>query len=449
MKTVSTSIILYLLCVALVGQVTVSPTAPAAGQPFDIRVEGIWRDSCVPSNPRLFIADKKLIATFSLSGGGACLSAVSAYSATIHVPPLAAGTYQLGARLLDYDGPRPFFEKTIEISGQPSGITSIESAFDTSAGNRVVKIHGAFPGALPTVLFGSKTAEAVERVSATEIDAVAPTQAHVSVVDLTVRGDSYNTVVPSGFTYINLLDYERFLVPVWTRNPIPGSFGSLWQSELRLINQSAIMLEPGIDIFHLEAGAPAQKNHVVAPNVVMPLADSDNPPTTMFYVRKELAPYVSPQLRIRDLSRQAETWGTEIPVVRESDLRSNITLVDVPMKPGFRNTLRLYITDYVGCCATQVVFLSPNGDELTRRDVLLQHSNGSIGGLVPAPYRREGSRELPLQPAYAQIDLQSIPELSGQDTIWIRAQSYAALHLWGFVSVTHDATQHVTTITPQ
>jgi hypothetical protein len=436
----------------LFAQVTLSPAAPQAGEAFDIRVEGVWRDSCVPADPRLFIADKKLIATFALSGGGVCLSAVSAFSTTIHVPGLAAGSYQLSARVLDYDGPKKFFEKSIQITGVPSGITSISSAFDTSAGNRVVKIRGSFPSA-PVVMFGSKAAEAVERISDSEIQAVAPAQTHVSVVDVTVRGDGYSYVLPSGFTYVNLSDYERFLIPVSTRNPVPGGFGSLWQSEFRLVNQSAITLEPGIDVFHFETreitSPPLTPNQVVAPTLAMPRLDSDVPPTTLFYVRKELASYLSPQLRIRDLSRQSETWGTEIPVVRESNLRSNFTLVDIPMKEGFRQTLRLYITDYVGCCATRVTFLSPTGEELLNRDVFLEHANGSIGGLVPSPYLREGSREFPLQPAYAQIDLKSIPELAGHDTIWIRAQSYGAIHLWGFVSVTNDATQHVTTITPQ
>jgi hypothetical protein len=448
MKPFLITIALVMFCSALFSDVTVSPAIPAAGTPFDVRVEGTWRDSCVPTDPKLFIADKKLIATFSLSGT-ACLSAVSPFSATVHIPPLAGGTYQLSARLLDSGGPRPFFEKTIEVSGPSSGVTSIVSGFDTSAGNRVVKIRGSFPGATPAVFFGSKAAEAVEKISDQEIHAVAPSQTHVNVVDVTIRGDGYNYVVPSGFTYVNLLDYERFLVPIATHNPVPGSFGSLWQSELRLLNQSAIALQPGIDIFHLEGADGAPQNRVVAPAIVTPLPDSDNPPATMFYVRRELAPYVSPQLRIRDLSRQPETWGTEIPVVRESHLGSSVTLVDVPMRSGFRNMLRLYITDYVGCCATNVRFFSANGDELARRDVFLQHANGSIGGLVPPPYRREGSREFELQPAYAQIDLQSVPEIAGQDTIWIRAQTYGAQHLWGFVSVTNDATQHVTAITPQ
>jgi hypothetical protein len=459
MKPFATFLLVYLALTSnLFAQVTLSPAAPQTGEAFDIRVEGTWRDSCVPANPRLFIADKKLIATFALSGGGVCFSAVSAFSATIHVPGLAAGSYQLSARVLDYDGPREFFEKTIQITGAPSGIASISSAFDTSAGNRVVKIRGSFPCAAtgctaPAVMFGSKSAEAVERISDSEVQAVAPTQTHVSVVDVTVRGDGYSYVLPSGFTYVNLTDYERFLVPVSTRNPVPGGFGSLWQSEFRLVNQSAITLEPGIDVFHLEAreiaNPPLTLNQVVAPTLAMPRLDSDFPPTTLFYVRKELASYFSPQLRIRDLSRQSETWGTEIPVVRESNLRSNFTLLDIPMKDGFRQTLRLYITDYVGCCATRVTFLSQTGEELLNRDVFLQHANGSIGGLVPSPYLREGSREFPLQPAYAQIDLQSIPELAGHDTIWIRAQSYGAIHMWGFVSVTNDATQHVTTITPQ
>jgi hypothetical protein len=146
MKPFATFLLVYLALTSnLLAQVTLSPAAPRTGEAFDIRVEGTWRDSCVPANPRLFIADKKLIATFALSGGGGCFSAVSAFSATIHVPGLATGSYQLSARVLDYDGPRKFFEKTIQITGAPSGVTSISSAFDTSAGNRVVKIRGSFP----------------------------------------------------------------------------------------------------------------------------------------------------------------------------------------------------------------------------------------------------------------------------------------------------------------
>src|SRR5712691_7483260 len=346
MKTFATTSFLSIaLASTMFADITLSPATPRAGEAFDIRVAGGWGDSCVPGDPRLLIADKKLIATFSLTGGGVCLPAGTSFSATIHVPGLGAGSYLLDARLLDYDKPKKFFEKTIEVTGQPSGITSISSAFDTSAGNRVVKIRGAFPCSAsgctaPAVLFGSKPAEAVERVSDSEIHAVVPTQTQVTVVGVTVRGEGYTYVLPSGFTYVNLLDYERFLVPISAQNPVAGRFGSVWQSEFRLVNQSGITLEPGLDIFHLEsretANAPLTPNQVVTPIVAMPRLDSDVPPTTLFYVRKELAPYVSPQLRIRDLSRQSETWGTEIPVVRESNLQWSFTLVDVPMKEGFR-----------------------------------------------------------------------------------------------------------------
>ena len=58
------------------------------------------------------------------------------------------------------------------------------------------------------------------------------------------------------------------------------------------------------------------------------------------------APRVAMGLRVRDLSRQLDTWGAEIPIVQESDFRSgNADLLDIPIKPGFRQMLRVYDLD--------------------------------------------------------------------------------------------------------
>ena len=41
-------------------------------------------------------------------------------------------------------------------------------------------------------------------------------------------------------------------------------------------------------------------------------------------------------LRVQDTSRQAETWGTEVPIVRERELRTGtFALTNVPLTDGF------------------------------------------------------------------------------------------------------------------
>lgn len=447
-----------LLSLSLSAAVETVPAQPQAGAPFQIVVSGMWADSCTPVVRRTLIANNTIWLTFGLRGGG-CVSAVSPFTEIVEIPGLAAGPWTVRARIHAWNGPEEFFEHSFAVAGQPPGITSITPSFDTSAGNRVAVIRGSFPcgggdcGALD-VMFGSRRAEAVERISETEIHAVVPAQTNVRVVDVTVSGPGFSHVRPAGFTYVSLGEYERILIPVITRSPVPGAHGSLWQSELRMVNQSLLTLVPGIDVFHLDparsAVTPLPSRVMIEPRFAMPNPGSDAPPVQLAYLDANLSRSVSFNLRIRDLSRQAESWGTEIPVVRERDLTTRVTLVDVPMQPRFRQLLRIYMPDYVGCCLARVRFHGAEGELLLERDLNLDRPNGSLGGLVPAPYLREGSRELPLQPGYGEIALSGIPELSGHESIWITVESrWPPSRVWAFVSVTNDETQQVTTVTPQ
>lgn len=450
--------LLSLLALPLAAAVETAPAQPQAGVPFEIVVSGVWGDSCGPLFERSLIANNTIWLTFGLRGGG-CLSAVTPFSEVVEMPGLAAGPWTVRARLHAWNGPNEFFEHTFDVAGAPSGITSITQSFDTSAGNRVVVIRGSFPcgggdcGALD-VMFGSRRAEAVERISETEIHAVVPAQTNVRVVDVTVSGPGFSHIRPGGFTYVSLGEYERILIPVITKSPVPGAHGSLWQSELRMVTQAMVPLVPGIDVFPLDPRSgpvsPIPSRTMIEPRFAMPHPDSDVPPVQMVYLDATLSRSVSFNLRIRDLSRQAESWGTEIPVVRERDLSTRVTLVDVPMQPRFRQLLRIYMPDYVGCCLARVRFHSAEGPLLLERYVNLDRPNGSLGGLVPNPYLREGSRELPLQPGYGEIALSGIPELSGHESLWITVESgYAPSRVWAFVSITNDETQQVTTVTPQ
>ncbi|HSP15952.1 MAG TPA: hypothetical protein VLV78_14495 [Thermoanaerobaculia bacterium] len=419
-------------------QFIVAPT-PKAGQPFQIRIDGPSPSCPQPTDPQVFIAGKNIFLTFS-SSLGCPFPLFSSWVTSVDMPGLAAGTYHLEVRLVGGTVIR-YAVADMTVTGPPPGI-EISPTFDANAGNRVVSIRGSFPCCTtPAVLFGTKPAEGVERISEGELHAVVPLQTNVTVVDVTVRGDSDTYTLPSGFTYVR--DYVPILIPVYTNRPVPGAFGSLWQTELRFLNRSNVSLIPGVDILY--AGGDFPPGRVQSPTVTLPRDDVDSPPVALAWIRGELAPFVSVQLRVRDLSRQAETWGTDIPVVFGS--RYDLNLLDIPAREGFRSLLRIYSAVYGGCCGVIVKFRTPEGDELATRSLQLQHPNGSIGGLVPAPYKREGSRELPLQPAYAEIDLASIPEIAGHDSVWI--QINATMASWALVSVTNDATQHVTIINPR
>src|SRR5437867_7566803 len=54
MKTFALFLLVFCaLTSGLLADVTLAPAAPKAGEAFDIRIEGVWRDSCVPADPRL------------------------------------------------------------------------------------------------------------------------------------------------------------------------------------------------------------------------------------------------------------------------------------------------------------------------------------------------------------------------------------------------------------
>ncbi|HUP44234.1 MAG TPA: hypothetical protein VM779_01865 [Thermoanaerobaculia bacterium] len=137
-------------------------------------------------------------------------------------------------------------------------------------------------------------------------------------------------------------------------------------------------------------------------------------------------------LRVRDLSRQAETLGTEIPVVRESEfLTEKMTLLNVPTDERFRPMLRVY---------RFLAFLEPPGTVRLRfyrigvtPDVLLSEQTLALAGSGIG---------------YAQL-ASFPPEVLNETAVRIDLELLTPMQFWAFVSVTNNATQHVTIITPQ
>ena len=450
---------LLLLCLFLtsssaLAQVIVTiPSPPVAGDPFELEIHGTWRDSCGPRAQSFFIDDRTILLMLDANPTGGCFPAVSPFGASFELPGLAAGTYSVVVRYTYGGDVRPFFESTIEVSGAASGIESIEPSFDGPHGGRVVVLRGGFPCSsepcpVPLVYFGTVRSQSVEWISETEIHAVVPGQNHTGPIELSVVGPGYRYVRSSGFTYVKD-GFEPVLVPVITTEPVAGAHGSLWQTELRMMSRGGLELRPGLDIFPLDPHCapclePIPSGRITQPHFV---AVPNAPPVRMFYVRKELRNSLGFNLRVRDLSRQSESWGTELPVVRSEDLSRTILLVNVPMQPGFRQRLRVYRPD--GAAQATATFRSAAGGTLEVRTLTLARAELTTGGLVNPPYVRAGSLAFPLQPGFAELDLASLAELSGQDSISIEIQASGLSPIWAFVSLTNDATQQVTTVTPQ
>jgi hypothetical protein len=148
---------------------------------------------------------------------------------------------------------------------------------------------------------------------------------------------------------------------------------------------------------------------------------------------------VSFTLRTRDVSRQHQTWGTTIPVVRQHELFARtFTLLDIPAEAQFRSTLRIYDVDAATPPSVRVrVYGFYLSGTATVEDTLLAAMTPAFA--MPPSSAFPASAEIPLDfptPVGQRLRVEIEP-LDGR-------QEY-----WGLVSVTHNETQHVTVITPE
>jgi hypothetical protein len=183
---------------------------------------------------------------------------------------------------------------------------------------------------------------------------------------------------------------------------------------------------------------PPHTSFVYTPN---PIPPSSQVPGELRYVPRDMGSQLTFNLRIRDLSRALSSWGTEIPVIRDtSALTGPANLLAIPTDDQFRATLRAYD-----------LFPSPAGDPLVRLRVYSM-TDDSLLGETDLALHSGSPTEYPLRPNYGLVTnlLQQFPAATGKGLVRIEVQPLTpGLRYWAFVSVTNNDTQHVTTVTPQ
>jgi hypothetical protein len=165
------------------------------------------------------------------------------------------------------------------------------------------------------------------------------------------------------------------------------------------------------------------------------------PPALLFLANTSGLQDLTFALRVRDTSRSDKGWGTEIPVIVVSAVRSGpIALVNVPIANHFRQTLRVY-----GVSATrQLVNL--------RFFAIRQHSDNVADGTTPITERQIAlvqPVDNRVQPSYYALDLgNQVPELAGNEAVRIDVVPETSDFVWAMVSITNNETQEITVVTP-
>ena len=235
--------------------------------------------------------------------------------------------------------------------------------------------------------------------------------------------------------------YERVLIPIATDVVLRGANGSQWITLLAVRNDAdePVVVNGAVgpgDFCTSCAPIPSQSSAEFLHFGAM------NPNGGRFlYVGKPGRGKVKFSFRIQDISRQSETWGTSIPVIREDDLfTGTVSLFDVPVAPAFRTSVRIYDFDGALQSTARVRAYEKNENRaLVDRVVTLNRTEPIAGSFPHGP----GA-------AFISDLVEAFPVLAAaKGPLRVTVDPVTpGLRIWAFASVTNNSTQHVTAIIP-
>ena len=262
--------------------------------------------------------------------------------------------------------------------------------------------------------------------------------------DITIMNSNGSVVVAAAIDYQppggapDPAIFERVLFPVLYSGG--GANGSQWRSDAVISNPTPYSIEnansvgPPIQCLvypcgeRLTAGERRAFSGVQYPHGV-----------ALMVPRRDAAD-VDLALRIRDVSREADTLGTEVPVVREAEMvRGELTLLDVPLDPRYRTKLRIYKFN------DPIFETSLNNSHVGVRIVAPDGTAISTTPMATGFTRACQDVACAWTPHYLELDLAPRGEGARAD-IYINFTDNALG--WAFASITNNKTQQVTVVTP-
>ena len=217
---------------------------------------------------------------------------------------------------------------------------------------------------------------------------------------------------------------ERLLLPIFTP-PVAGAFGAEFHTSVTIANTSDTVLsvsglEYDCDVI---LSCPQTPDRIdMAPERVLTsetLVPNGGPGRFVFVPKSDLD-RLSMSLRIHDVTREDLNFGTEMPIVRESEfVTGRIVFPLVPVFPWYRNTLRIYAASPV--------------------DVLVK------AGAQPAVRISLTGAADQFDPAYAVFT-----NFKGKGLARVTIETVGnatPVPIWAFITVTNNQTQAITTIT--
>ncbi len=245
---------------------------------------------------------------------------------------------------------------------------------------------------------------------------------------------------------------QRVLVPI-SVDDVAGANNSLWTAELWAMNANGQPVVVGTLPCTLGGSNVAcAPSFELAPGRTtrIPALGSPSSPGVLLLVPADHAGQIAFTLHVRDLNRQSESWGAEIPVVRERDFFTNPShMTNIPFGSDYRQTLRIYaLLDNLATARLRVKLYEVTG---TADDRLLRDDVVTLELPPPPPPNQIGT-------SLAQITLTDLfaIEIGGVNRVRVSIEPMTEpmallppVPYWAFVSITNNKTQQVTTVAPR
>lgn len=242
------------------------------------------------------------------------------------------------------------------------------------------------------------------------------------------------------------VDYTRVLLPIVSPAPTPGLNGSAWVTMLSILNNNDVPVSVYpyryTDTFCTGCGVPRMPPGITfSPDVG---ADSPQQHGAFLFVDSRFINSIQITLRAHDLSRDATSFGTLLPVVREASFRRDrISLTNLPVTSTFRYTIRVYSLGSLTPASARIRVYGLHPEQK-----LAQIPDAKLGEVTLAltPPASPAS----FRPAYLELSgVNSFAGTQNYDSIRVDVEPVeSGVLLWAFASVTNNTTQQVTIIEP-
>ena len=235
-------------------------------------------------------------------------------------------------------------------------------------------------------------------------------------------------------------EFERVLLPI-SSPPIQGAFGSQWVTEHFGRNDG----DTPVNILRDDCGGQACLKSY-PPHTTFHPEPSLTKERVWLSVEKSKVNQVFFSTIVRDVGKDIEPFGTEIPSVRESQFRDNrVQLLNVPGSTKFRKNLRIYMIPTIDPAAPQTATIAVRVFDM---DAELTALAKQLGEKIFIITNTKTENNLDYLPVF-YLD-NEFPQMQSAERVRVEIErtSGVALKLWALLTATNNDTQHVTIFTP-